>query len=172
MANTYTLIEAKTLSSNAADVTFTSIPNTYTDLQVLCSVRLNDGGSAANFRMRVNGSSSNYTNRRIVGAGSGTPGSDNQPDTGTWYGIGIAPGTGATSSTFSNISIYLPNYTSSNYKSISVDAVSENNATQAFAVLSAGLWSNTAAITSVTLICGDVDILSGSTFYLYGIKNS
>jgi hypothetical protein len=172
MAYSFKLIEAKTLSSNAASVTFTSIPNTYTDLQVLCSVRLDDAGSAANFRMRVNGSSSNYTNKRLLGAGSGSPGSDNQPDIGTWYGIGIAPGNSATSNTFSNISVYLPNYTSSNYKSISVDSVSENNATQAFAVLSAGLWSDTAAITSVTLICGDVDILSGSTFYLYGIKNS
>jgi hypothetical protein len=56
----------------------------------------------------------------------------------------------ATANTFGNTEFYIPNYTSSNYKSFSVDGVTENNATAAFA-LYAGLWSNTAAITSFRL---------------------
>jgi hypothetical protein len=47
--------------------------------------------------------------------------------------------------------MYIPNYAGSSNKSVSIDAVTENNATAAEANLVAGLWSSTAAITSITL---------------------
>ena len=172
MANTYTLIASSTITgSSAANIEFTSIPSTYTDLQVLFSVRINDGATASNMRMRFNGSTSGYSNKRVYSTGSSV-GSDNQPDTGTWFGVGISTGSNGTTNTFSNNSIYIPNYTSSNYKSISVDAVQDNNATESYAVLSAGLWSNTAAVTSITILNSDWNLLQYSSAYLYGISNS
>jgi hypothetical protein len=80
--------------------------------------------------------------------------------------------TGQTSSTFSNDSIYIPNYAGSAYKSYSADGVVENNATGAFATFNAGLWSNTAAITSITLTAGVGSFVQYSNFYLYGVKNA
>ena len=86
--------------------------------------------------------------------------------------IGQVNGATATANTFANVSIYIPNYTSANYKSVSIDAVTENNATTAYAFLSAGLWSNTAAITSATITNSSGNYVQYSTAYLYGIKNS
>jgi hypothetical protein len=77
-----------------------------------------------------------------------------------------------TASTFANNEVTIPNYTSSNFKSYSVDSVTENNATQAYAIFVAGLWSNTAAITSITLGLSSANFVQYSTAYLYGIKNS
>jgi len=73
---------------------------------------------------------------------------------------------------FSNGSLYIPNYTSSNYKSASSDDVTENNATTAFQYLEAWLWSNTAAITSLTLQPNLGSFPQYSSASLYGIKNS
>jgi hypothetical protein len=66
--------------------------------------------------------------------------------------------------------VYIPNYAGSAYKSISIDAVDENNASSAYSVLTAGLWSNTAAITSLRLTDNNGGYLQYTTAYLYGIK--
>jgi len=69
MANTYTLIEAKTLGSNTANVTFSSIPQTYTDLLLKTSLRYT-GSSADSVKMLFNNSSSNYNFKYLEGNGS------------------------------------------------------------------------------------------------------
>jgi hypothetical protein len=119
--------------------------------------------------MQPNGSTSSLSGKQIYGDGSavasGTDGG---------YGSKAAlPGTGQTSNTFNNAEWYFPNYTSSNNKSFSVDAVQETNGTGAYAQLWAGLWSDTSAITSITLdIIEAGNFAQYSTAYLYGIKNS
>jgi hypothetical protein len=83
--------------------------------------------------------------------------------------------TGDTASTFSNCEIYIPNYTGSSQKSISSDIVTENNATSALAVLTAGLWLSTSAVTAIQLrpyVQGGGNFAEHSTFTLYGINNS
>jgi hypothetical protein len=170
MANTYQLIEAKTLGTTTASVTFSSIPATYTDLKVVISARGDFSGLGSSYKLSFNGSSSNFSIRALEGAGSGTPSSF----TGTQY-VGSAVGSTATASTFNNGEIYIPNYTSTtNAKSFSVDAVSENNATEAYADLIAGLWNpgTQAAIYSIGLTPTSGNFVQYSTFYLYGIKNS
>lgn len=56
-----------------------------------------------------------------------------------------------TANTFNNLSLLVSNYAGSTNKSVSVDSVTENNATNAFANITTGLWSNTSAITSLKL---------------------
>jgi hypothetical protein len=169
MANTYTLIQAQTLGSSAASVTFSSIPGTYTDLKVLVSTRSTRTGGATSDEMRVafNGLTTNQTTRALQGSGSAA-----SSYTDTRVTIGIAPTSTTTSDTFGNTEFYIPNYTSSNFKSSSADSVSENNATVAFATLWANLWSSTAAITSIEFTLANASYAQHSTFYLYGIKNS
>ena len=80
--------------------------------------------------------------------------------------------TNNTASTFGNLQIYIPNYAGSNQKSYSIDSVGENNATDAYQVLSAGKYNQTTAITQVSLRIASSNLAQYSTAYLYGIKNS
>ena len=170
MATTYKAIATVTVGSGgAASISFSSIPSTYTDLLILYSGRdVRTGDVYSNWKIEFNGSSSNLSCRLLYGTGSSAA---SGTDT-TIYGW--QPGDSATASTFSNNLIYIPNYTSSNYKSVSIDTVEENNTTSAYMGLTAGLWSNTAAITSITIksYYASVNQAQYSTATLYGIKNS
>jgi len=168
MPNTYTLLEQITVgAAGASSVTFNSIPQTgYTDLVVKASVRstvAEDG-----FGPRFNSDSgSNYTYRAVVGQGASA---SSFSGTSTYLPIGRMPESSYTANTFGNCEFYIPNYVSSNQKSVSVDAVNENNATTARAQLAAGLWSGTAAITTVQFIPGAGAFAQYSTFSLYGVS--
>jgi hypothetical protein len=163
MAVTYELIAKNILSSSASSITFSSIPSTFTDLLISVSSRNTAVDTENTFSF--NGSSANFSITRLYGNGS-TRGAD------TLYGYSLTTTSGYTADTFSNNSIYIPNYLSSNFKSISIDGVAENNAVASAMVLSAALWSDTAAITSITLQPTSGSYATGSSFYLYGIKNS
>lgn len=167
MPSSMTKIASTTVGAGGTSaITFSSIPQTYTDLVVKISARAATGGAADRFLISFNGSTANYTlmslNDQAGSVASYTRASfgDNQ--------LGYFPGSGATANTFGNIEIYIPNYTLSNNKSISVDAVGENNSTTNYNSLLAGLWSQTAAITSLTFT-QPTGILQYSTATLYGV---
>jgi hypothetical protein len=168
MTTTYTLIEKITVgAAGAATVNFTSIPQTYTDLKIVASTRDTYAAVSTAIYLEFNGNSSGYSMRRLRGSGSAVDSySDSSQSTINLYNI--KPGSSATASTFGNVEIYIPNYTGSTNKSVSVDGVGENNATEAYAVLFAGLWGNTSAITSIKLY-SETLFVQYSTFYLYGI---
>jgi hypothetical protein len=79
-----------------------------------------------------------------------------------------------TASTFSSHEIYVPNYASTTLtaKSYSVDSVTENNATTAYANLIAGLITTGASgISSITFTqSGAGNFVQHSTFSLYGVS--
>ena len=168
MANTFELIYASTVGSGgAADITFNTIPSTYTDLCLVLSARSTSASVQGYCTAAFNGSTSNFSIRAIYGFGSGT-GVFTTPSN----FVGEIVGDTATASTFSNLSMYIPNYAGSTNKSYSVDAVAENNATFAQMDLTAGLWSQTAAITSITLTPNAGNFKQYTTAYLYGVKNA
>jgi hypothetical protein len=165
MANTFTKIASVTVGSGGAStMAFSSIPATYTDLQLLITSQ-----TTSNNYIKININSdtgSNYTYKVIRGSGSAA-GSFNQADwTGTAYVFGYSD------SGWSSHSVYIPNYASSNYKSISSDSVQEANTTTAYSWLGAGLWSNTSAITAISIASQTLNFAQYSTATLYGIKNS
>ena len=169
---TYIKIASNTVGSGgAASVTFSSIPATYTDLLVKISARQNVG--YANAYLQFNGSSAaSYSFRRIFGTGSACSSYGLTGQTSADIFASVDRST-FTASTFSNAEIYIPNYRSANNKSFSIDAVNENNATAADASLGADLWSDTAAITSITLLPDTgANYVQYSTFTLYGISNA
>ena len=170
MPATFTLISSVTVGSGgAATVGFTSIPSTYTDLLVKISPRTNRATQVADIlSLSFNSSTSNRTVRELYGSGSGTFSSN----TTNMY-AGYVPCAGATASVFGNVDVYITNYASANFKSVSVDSVGENNATESYANLQANLWSDTAAITSITFtpVVGTL-FNQYSTAYLYGISNA
>jgi len=106
--------------------------------------------------------------RRLTGTGAAASSGSGTGDTSLF--LDNPSSNSATASTFGNGEYYIPNYTSSNYKSVSADAVSENNNTTAYARLTAGLWSNTAAITSIRLTPDTGTAwVTNSTATLYGV---
>lgn len=162
-----TLISRTTLTTSAASVTFSSIPQTYQTLKLVVSIRTSGSESTGNAYASVsfNGSSANFTRRSLYGNGTSlTVGSA----TGT-TSIATADSSVNVANTFSNVEITIPNYFGSTNKSFSDDGVNEDNATNASQIFAANLLSNTAAITSITLT-GVSNLVANSTFSLYGVS--
>ena len=169
MAN-YVLLERITVGANgASSISFNNIPQTgYTDLKLVCSTRTNRALTNDYLKIAFN-SGSSYSGIQLAGSGSGV-------SSGTFSGIGATQyagdinGATSTSNTFTSADIYIPNYTSSNAKSYSVDSTMENNATAAYSSLDAGLWSGTGAITTIALAPGvGTAFAQYSTFSLYAL---
>jgi hypothetical protein len=171
MANTYTLISSVTVGSGgAATIDFTSIPSTYTDLNLIVSLRGDRSAPDTDVYIKLNNSTTTYSFKILYGnPDNGTPvGSFS----GASYPATLTNAATATASTFSNASIYFPNYAGSTNKSLSADSVSENNSTNASAYFTAGLWSTTSAINQITFTPYTGNFVQYSTAYLYGISNA
>ena len=166
MPSTYTLISSVTVGSGgASSMDFTSIPGTYTDLEILVSGRTTGAGNGIN--ITFNSNTSNYTNAAMQGNGSGVS------SYGTYNrNAGMFGYSGDTTNSFGSTKIYILNYANSINKTYSADAVSESNATTAYMNIVNGLWTNTSAITSISLAAMDGTIMQHSTAYLYGISNA
>jgi hypothetical protein len=174
MPSTYELITGETLASSAASYTFTAIPSTFTDLLVRYSMRLsNTNNGPSNVLLNVNGSSAaNYSLTNLLGI-STSPLSTRESNVTRF--LTYAVGGNSTSNTFSNNEIYIPNYAGSANKVASNFDTAENNSSTDFqwgVGTRAYLRSVTAAITSITFDGNGNNLVSGSSFYLYGISNS
>jgi hypothetical protein len=168
MANTFVKIATVTVGSGgAATMDFTSIPSTYTDLQLVYSGRSTSTG--ADTALKFNSTTTNYSYRILYGTGSAAASASGSGTSG--YG-GYYNDSGYTANTFSSTSIYIPNYTSSLSKNYSVNTVQENNATGANSALQTFLWTNSAAITSISINPSTGNWAQYSSATLYGIKNS
>lgn len=165
---TMTLIQSITAGAGLPGVLeFASIPQTFTDLLVTFSARRSSGSGYASLVIQLNSSSSGYTDRWVEGTGSGTSSSTANVYSGFGGGLITVPGSSVTASTFNSGQCYIPNYTASTNKSSSIEIVTENNGTQAYQYINAGLWANTSAITNIKLSIGSFD--QYSTASLYGI---
>jgi hypothetical protein len=117
-----------------------------------------------------NDSGSNYVRKEIYGSGTSAA---SYGGTATAFEYVYFNGSTSTANTFGNFEMYIPNYASSNKKSFSIDNAREGNATSGDLQLEAGLWTGTAAISSIKFIDQTTgNFVVNSTFYLYGIKNS
>jgi hypothetical protein len=167
MAN-HILLERIELNSSAASVVFNNIPQSgYTDLKIVCSSRTSRTSDTDAIKIRFNGSSSSYTNRVIYGSGSGVASFAGPTDA---IGNAYTASDYLAAGLFGNQEFYVANYAGSSYKSVSVESVQEANTTYAEMDIIAGLWSDTAAITSITILPNVGGSLSQySTFSLYGL---
>lgn len=181
MANTHTLIESITVGSGgAANMTFSSIPNTYTDLKIVASTRIVGNGEGSNppinrGQITFNGSGGNYTVCMMYGLPGQSPSANSAgggPGSSSFY-AGSSVSALGTTGTFSSFEIYIPSYTSSLPKAIIINDVTENFGDPATEDICAILWSGTDAITSIKLNdYGNSNYAQHSTAYLYGILKS
>ncbi len=170
MPSSRTLITSQTLASAAATVTFSSIPQTYTDLEFRLSVRGTSSATIRNTRFTVNGT--NTVSYTLLQGTNGTAVSS-RATAQTNIQSGITSAATATADTFSSHSIYIPNYAGSTTKPMSVYSAMENNsATDFYLETYAILQNQTTAITDITFAISANNYAIGSSFYLYGLKNS
>ena len=162
----WVLIEHQALTSSVASVTLGSggtIPQTYKSLMLLITARTSPSFTSLSYDVFINGATSSPNNTRVL-SGNGSTAASEVTTSRTW-----ATAASATSNTFSNSALIFSNYTSSSsHKVISMDTVTENNATAATQALQATLWADNNPITSITL--SRSDFVSGSTFTLYGLR--
>lgn len=163
-----THIETIELTSSAASIEFTSIPQDGTDLVLLASAKgteVQDAGGQLFSIFLNNDSSGSYINLRGYNESVNV-------STASALRFHFQP-SNFTANTFGNASIYISNYASSNTKSISVDTVAENNGTKYEMEIASMSSSLATGVTSIKLdleVTGNID--AGSSFSLYKITTS
>jgi hypothetical protein len=149
-------------------ITFSSIPSGYTSLQLRFNAIGSGGGSI--YRLRFNGDSgTNYANHLIEGAGAA-----GIFPAGSAHAVSMFLQQGGGSGTYPTVGIVdIHNYASTTqYKTARMVAGKDTNDTLGWVDLGSGLWRNTAAVTSISIIQLSYNFASTSTFSLYGIKGA
>lgn len=163
---TMTLISTTTVGSGgAANITISSIPQTYTDIYLVVSGRSTRNGEDQ-IQIAFNGSSSGYTQRSLYASGSSAASLS-----GTSLWANAICDASQTANTFSNGDFYIANYTSSLNKTVSMNSISANNASSSsYRFITAGIWANSSAINSFVLTClNGGNFVENSSVSLYGI---
>ena len=168
MPSSRVLIGKTIITTPTNNVIFSSIPTTYTDLVAKISVRDTAGTT---FVTGYSYYPTNASTTQLTGNGA-TAASARAIAAGNAEAFNAYPGDNATSNTFGSWELYIPNYATSMAHPVSSFSVSENNATTAYIAATAILVS-TGTITQLQFVDGAGDnFATGSSFYLYGIKNS
>jgi hypothetical protein len=159
-------------SGGVSDVTFSSIPSTYTHLQVRLIGRTNRSDQNGDFfKTTLNSDTgSNYSWHFMRGNGSGTTATAGASD--NMMEVNRIPGSLITASIFGGIVIDILDYKNTNkYTTIrALGGFDGNGSGEIF--VNSGLWQNTAAVTSITFTnSGGRTIQQYSSFALYGIKS-
>lgn len=165
-------IYTQNLTSSTGTVNFWNIPQTFTDLEVVCTtrsdyathrlsgaIRINNDSSSLYSHIETEGYISNYTTQRTSNL--------------TFAYAIESLGTSATANAFGISSFYIPNYTSNVFRQIIHDTSSPQNTTtggNAYTMMSSILYRSTAPVTSLHFYPGGgANFISGSSFTLYGI---
>lgn len=162
---TYEPIATQTISgSSATNITFSSIPATYTDLVVVANLKIESTTSATVFQCNGD-TASNYSYTTLYG--NGTTAASSRA-TSASYGIvdftGVPP---TAANTFSVVILHFQNYANTSVNKTVLSRA--NNAASGVDAL-VSLWRNTAAINSIKFYNTGANLSIGSNITLYGIK--
>lgn len=171
MAETHNLIQTHRLSATQNTITFSSIPQTYTDLRFLISARGTRTGSVRTYiNVKINGTSTNSQATRVIAYAA----SSTVADFGAGTDYVVMTAADAAANTFSMNELYLSDYTNTTRWKSSLHsgaALAEVNTEHMI-----GLWgaykTATDAITSVSFTPDTGDFAANTVISLYGIKNS
>lgn len=154
-------------ASGSTTLTFNNIPSTYDDLIVLIAARSSSEISAsakwAEIILQPNGSGSNLSTTNLAGSAT-TVISNTSAIT-----AGYANGSSSTANTFSNTEIYISNYRGTTNKTWITNSVTEHNGNEAIRFTAANLWSQTTAISSISLTINQGNFVQHSFATLYGV---
>jgi len=165
----YQSIQTVTVGTATSTITFSSIPATYTHLQIRGMLNGTAAGTYNNVRMGFNGdSAANYASHTLYGDGTSAAATSeasgsrmygqifvSQASTASYVGVGV---------------IDILDYANTNkYKTTrSINGIEMNGS--GVIEFGSGHWRNTAAITSIEFVTASGNFNVGSTLALYGIK--
>jgi hypothetical protein len=166
MPSTYTPIASTTTTTASSAITFSGISGTYTDLVLIMSIRANSTPTSFGTGVRFNSDTgTNYSRVVAYGTGSATASFTSSNQSRIFFSAGPTA-----ASTFNVIRLNIMNYSNSTtYKTV----IARNDDSSDVTSMTAALWRNTNAITSVTITPFDDNATGfaiGCTFTLYGIK--
>jgi len=166
MAITYESIATTTATTASPAVTFSSIPQTFTDLILVVSIRANSTPTSFGTGIRFNSDTgSNYSRTVLYGSGSSAVSFRDSSQTRIFYSAGST-----TANQFNVIRLNISDYSNTTtYKTV----IGRNDDNSDVTSMSAASWRSTNAITSITITPFDdnsTGFATGSTFTLYGIK--
>lgn len=172
MPGSYESIATTTVGAGGtASVTFSSIPSTYSHLQVRILCRTNYPASdTRNLTMRFNSdTASNYSDHYLLGDGASV--SSGADTTVSEMYIGTATGATAASNVFAVNIIDVLDYANTNkYKTVrNIHGLDLNGSGRV--LLRSGSWRSTSAVTSISFdLEGNWDFNQYSHFALYGVN--
>jgi len=160
---TFEPIATSTLLTNTNTVSFTNIPNTYTDLLILARCAYQSFGSG-DMNIQFNSDTgNNYGTTRLLNSGTGAISntSTNRANVNS----------GECGSAFTVVEVHILSYTASVFKNVFTSGINPGGIDNGYWTM--GAWRNTSAITSVQ-IRAEISPTwqAGSTFTLYGISGA
>jgi len=168
LPTSYESIATVTSSSNFTSAEFTSIPSTYTHLQIRCFGRNANNSNSSLIEFNSDTSTTNYYEHAFFGSGAGVSG---------WYNnnnnLMYWTETGSPANVFGAFIIDILDYTNTNkYKTVKVNGGYDANGT-GYSWHNSLYWSNSSAITNIKISAvGSGDFYANSSFALYGIKGA
>jgi hypothetical protein len=164
MAITYDRINSTTLSSTATDITFSSIPSSYTDLIIVCNFKIVAGGDLV-LNIQLNGDTgSNYSQVYIAGvpaaaAAAGSTLNSSYIDAGYF---------GSNAGNFSTSTTHFFSYSNTSHNKSTITTMASQNGGQVTTYVN--LWRSNSAINSIKVFSASSKTYAiGSMFTLYGI---
>jgi hypothetical protein len=153
------LLSETVLSASQPDITISNLPQSYRDLSIQVIARC-DNAAVQNLLLRLNGDASTNYDWDQEGSTAGAATAQ------TGIRVGVVPGTGVTANRAQGGSITIPAYTGTTFQKVVTSQFyrPDNNSAEP----GAGLWKNTAAVTSITLVAAAGNLIAGSVVRVYG----
>lgn len=168
---TFVKIASVVSDGNSNSITFSNIPQGYTDLQIDFTSR-GTGTSTPTILMSINGSTSLQSSKFLesyTGAATGYQGYSY-----TNGAVAVTVSTSHSSNAFGSSYVYLSDYTGTSFKPYFAEYHTESTTDSDYLWkgFGHGIWQNTSPITSLSFSITSGNLASGSTFTLYGIRNA
>jgi hypothetical protein len=173
-APSFESIATTTLSTGTASVTFSSIPATFTHLQLRVIARTDRSNNFDAFIIKANndGTIANYTYHYVYGDGS-SAGAGNENNTYAGAVVYRLPAASAAASIFGSTVTDILDYKNTNkYKTLrSIGGVDLNGSGEIY--FGSNLWLSTTAISSLVIVPRTgTNFVQYTQFALYGIKGA
>lgn len=173
MANTFIKLGGVELTSTESSLNFYSIPQTYTDLILLCSLRTTNSGDFGFPILRFNGAANNnnMTHRGLMSQSGTVTGSTNSE------GVAIrrCPGANAPADYFGSATVWISNYASTTAHKFfqGIFASPRNQLTGSAIGMNACAWSDATPISEINILDNAGNSFAQySSAYLYGVSNA